>query len=504
VARLSLETAERDGDGTRVLSSGGRVTGVEGCARRRGTTVAVRTLFFNVPARAKFLRSAAAETRAVGEVVTTLALAHPEIAFRLESNGRELLDLPAAPELRARIAAVWGQEAADELIPVAHAEGGVALSGLVQRPRSAKPGARRAYLFVNGRAFSDRMLVRAATRAYRTVVAPGVNPSLFLYLDVPDGAVDVNVHPTKAEVRFRDGILTERVVEEGVRGALKLLQSAPSLGRGAVAAALAAGLTNGRHAAPQPPATSAAADEAPPLALTMEPEPAQQMTLFVSGVSAPPEPGVAAASAPVATAGAQQAAGSPVTAAGMWQIHNTYILAETRDGLIIVDQHSAHERVLYEELMGVFGGAGQESQRLLFPLTLRLSPAEFALIEDLQSLLGAAGFEIEPFGGRAIIVHAVPNPHPYFDAERCLREMVAELTNGSPLVDPVRNQHQRIALSFACKAAIKAGQKLSAAEMAELFDRLFATELPYHDVHGRPTIVQLPLSELHNRFNRHG
>jgi DNA mismatch repair protein MutL len=504
VARLSLETAERDGDGTRVLSSGGRVTGVEGCARRRGTTVAVRTLFFNVPARAKFLRSAAAETRAVGEVVTTLALAHPEIAFHLESNGRELLDLPAAPELRARIAAVWGQEAADELIPVAHAEGGVALSGLVQRPRSAKPGARRAYLFVNGRAFSDRMLVRAATRAYRTVVAPGVNPSLFLYLDVPDGAVDVNVHPTKAEVRFRDGILTERVVEEGVRGALKLLQSAPSLGRGAVAAALAAGLTNGRHAAPQPPATSAATDEAPPLALTMEPEPAQQMTLFVSGVSAPPEPGVAAASAPVATVGAQQAAGSPVTAAGMWQIHNTYILAETRDGLIIVDQHSAHERVLYEELMGVFGGAGQESQRLLFPLTLRLSPAEFALIEDLQSLLGAAGFEIEPFGGRAIIVHAVPNPHPYFDAERCLREMVAELTNGSPLVDPVRNQHQRIALSFACKAAIKAGQKLSAAEMAELFDRLFATELPYHDVHGRPTIVQLPLSELHNRFNRHG
>jgi len=188
----------------------------------------------------------------------------------------------------------------------------------------------------------------------------------------------------------------------------------------------------------------------------------------------------------------------------MWQVHNTYIIAETRTGLVLVDQHSAHERVLYEEIVRGFGTGELASQRLLFPLTLRLSPAEFALIEELQSLLAAAGFEIEPFGGRSIIVHAVPNPHPYFDAERCLREMVAELTHGSPLVDAARNQHQRIALSFACKAAIKAGQKLSPAEMAELFDRLFATELPYHDVHGRPTIVQLSLTELHNRFNRHG
>jgi DNA mismatch repair protein MutL len=189
---------------------------------------------------------------------------------------------------------------------------------------------------------------------------------------------------------------------------------------------------------------------------------------------------------------------------GMWQVHNTYILAETRSGLIIVDQHAAHERVLYEEIMRAFEDGGYATQRLLFPITLRLSPAEYAMATELSGVFARAGFEVEPFGDRTVIVHAVPEPHPRFDAERALREMIAELTQGSPLVDPVRTQHQRVALTFACKGAIKAGQALAPEEMEELFDRLFATELPYHDIHGRPTVIQLTLSELHNRFGRHG
>jgi DNA mismatch repair protein MutL len=189
----------------------------------------------------------------------------------------------------------------------------------------------------------------------------------------------------------------------------------------------------------------------------------------------------------------------------MWQVHNTYIFAETRDGLIIVDQHSAHERVLYEELMQGWDGANARvAQRLLFPLTIRLSPGELDLIEQLSGLFTRIGFEIEEFGGRSIIVHGVPNPHPYFDAERCLREMLRELTEGSDLINSAHNQHQRMALSFSCKAAIKAGQALSPLEIAELFDRLFATQLPFHDIHGRPTVVQLSMAELNNRFRRSG
>jgi DNA mismatch repair protein MutL len=495
VSRLVLETAERDGSGTRVVVTGGQMAAVEECARRTGTTVSVRSLFFNVPARAKFLRSTAAENRAVGEVFTTQALALPGIAFSLDTGGRDLLSLPPTGSVGERIAALWGAEVADTLIPVSHRAGTASLAGLVQRPDAARPGGRRSHLFVNGRAFADRTLVRAADRAYRTTVPAGVHPHLFLFLEVPEAEVDVNVHPAKAEVRFRDRVGIERLVEEGVRAALATLESTPSIGL---------------RGAPEPPAWGAppagfgnhAVREAPPAAPSSAPaasaaeEP--QMTLFVAG-GAPAPAGDGTASAPQSPAPEMLAGSSPF----MWQVHNTYILAETRTGLLVVDQHSAHERVLYEEIVRGFDrGVGAESQRLLFPLTLRLSPAEYALVEEIRGVLERAGFEVEPFGGRSIIVHAVPNPHPYFDAERCLREMISELADGSPLVDSARTQHQRIALSMACKGAIKAGQKLTQTEMSELFDRLFATELPYHDIHGRPTVIQLSLAELHRRFGR--
>lgn len=510
VSRMVLETAERDGHGTRVVVTGGQMAAVEECARRTGTTVAVRSLFFNVPARAKFLRTTAAENRAIGEVVTTQALATPSIAFTLDSGTRDVLTLPAAGSVSERVAALWGNAAAEELLPVAYRAGAVALTGLIQRPNSARPGGRRTYLFVNGRAFTDRYLVRAADRAYKTTIAPGIHPHLFLFLEVPDGEVDVNVHPAKAEVRFRDRIGVERLIEEGVRGALAGLESTPSIGA--------------RGAAPQPqPSTEAGWTGLNPnfgvMTLREVPltpfnahlaaasaaaapggaeDPASQMTLFVTGGAAPLE------GAENGRAGGVPAEMFAGAAPVMWQIHNTYILAETRSGLVMVDQHSAHERVLYEEIVRQFDTGAADSQRLLFPLTLRLSPAEYALVEQIQGVLERAGFEVEPFGGRSIIVHAVPNPHPYFDAERCLREMIGELVDGSPLVDSARTQHQRIALTMACKGAIKAGQKLTQAEMTELFDRLFATELPYHDIHGRPTVIQLSLNELHRRFGRSG
>jgi DNA mismatch repair protein MutL len=381
----------------------------------------------------------------------------------------------------------------------------VALTGLIQRPHSATPGSRRTYLFVNGRWFADRYLVRAADRGYQTTIAPGNRPSFFLFLDVPDGAVDVNVHPTKAEVRFRDGIGVERAVEEGVRAALGPLVSAPGLETaGFAGSARVAGERPGSLSLPGQGVSRPAAEPSPRIAGDPHPaavvgtadlrhEPTPQMSLFVPGTSEA-----------VSGNGTGDADRDGLSHTAMWQVHNTYIFAETRSGMIIVDQHSAHERVLYEELMRDFDRRDTGSQRLLFPLTLRLSVAEFNLVEELASIFRAMGFELEPFGGRSIIVHAVPNPHPYFDAERCLREMIAELTEGSPLVDTARNHHQRIALSYACKGAIKAGQRLTHREMTELFDRLFATELPYHDIHGRPTVVQLSIAELHNRFRRSG
>ncbi|HEX6909281.1 MAG TPA: hypothetical protein VF142_02750, partial [Longimicrobium sp.] len=341
--------------------------------------------------------------------------------------------------------------------------------------------------------------------AYGDLLPKLRHPLLALFVTLSPREVDVNVHPAKAEVRFRDRIGVERLVEEGVRAALAGLESTPSIGvRGAAPEGGPAWTGMNPHfgvsmlrEVPQTPFNAHLSGGSAPAAAPPE-DPASQMTLFVAGGAAPAEGAKNGASGGVP---AEMFAGAaPV----MWQVHNTYILAETRSGLVLVDQHSAHERVLYEEIVRQFDAGAAESQRLLFPLTLRLSPAEYALVEQIQGVLERAGFEVEPFGGRSIIVHAVPNPHPYFDAERCLREMIAELVDGSPLVDSARTQHQRIALTMACKGAIKAGQKLTQAEMTELFDRLFATELPYHDIHGRPTVIQLSLSELHRRFGRSG
>jgi DNA mismatch repair protein MutL len=463
---------------------------VEDFPRRPGTTVDVRNLFFNAPARRKFLKSAAAETRAVSEALTHLVLANPTVSFSLLSGGREILDLPSVKDMASRIADLWGRESAETLLSVSSGAEGVILKGLVQRPDAASPGFRRAYLFVNGRPFKDPALLRAADRGYRTTLSAKQRPWVFLYLQVRDASVDVNVHPAKLEVRFRNSGLVEEIVEEGVRRAL----------RGAVS-----GATLDSELGP------------PPLQIReprrQEAGPGMESGRGRGGPQATPESQMALFLAGTAPEGEEEATGLPGKEEAprgtsshrprLWQIHDTYILAETREGLLIIDQHSAHERVLFQRLMDGFQTHGQESQALLFPLTVRLSPAELKLVKELKGILSRAGFEVDAFGGDTIIVHSVPNPHPYFDAERCFREMVAELTQGSELVRSAKNQHERIAMTFACKGAIKAGQRLNPDEMHELFDSLFATDLPFHDVHGRPTIVRLSTSELERKFGRH-
>jgi DNA mismatch repair protein MutL len=285
------------------------------------------------------------------------------------------------------------------------------------------------------------------------------------------------VHPAKAEVRFRDDAGVEAAVEGAVRSVLEGEDSAATFEVQLTVPAMQVREETGA--------------EAP------EDHEESQMALFTAG----PPMGPTAADPAGAAALVDEVGAAPTR---LWQVLQTYIIAETRDGLLIVDQHSAHERVMFERLMMAFDSGGQESQRLLFPLTLRLTAAECAQVADLSGLLARSGFEVEGFGGDTVIVHAVPNPHPYFDAERAFREMIQELTQGSELVRSAKNQHERIAMSFACKGAIKAGQRLSETEMEELFHQLFATELPHHDVHGRPTIVRLSRAELERRFGRSG
>ncbi len=484
VSRFELHTALSPEEGVRARVDFGRIRSVDDVPRRRGTTVTVRALFHDLPARAKFLRSSAAETRAAGEALVLLALANPAVGFRLESNRRASMDLAPAGDWLERIGQLWG-DLAPTLIPVEDAGGSVRVRGFVQRPDAARARGGRRYTFVNGRPFRDPALLRQVDEAFRTTVVEGLRPSLFLRIETLPASVDVNVHPAKAEVRFRDRESVEAAVREAVRAALARLDSTKPLG-------VPGGMPDPERGHRAPSRGRAAKPRGEP------PAEMPQFALFVSGrddAGGPTEPGgEAGASGPGVEA--------PFAGPELWQLHDRYILAATREGLLIVDQHAAHERVLYEEIMARFEAGGGTSQALLFPVTLQFSPPEAEALEDLTGLLARQGFELEPFGERTWILTAAPQPHARFDAERCLREMVRELAEDSPLVNTARSQHERLAMSMACKGAIKAGEHLSPEEARELFDRLFATPLPGHDVHGRPTIVRLSVEELDRRFGR--
>jgi DNA mismatch repair protein MutL len=475
VSRFELETAiAAEPVGTRIAAAGGAVTALEDRVRQPGTTVTVRALFFNTPARRKFLRSTRSEVRACSEAVTTLALARPDLGLTLLADGHAVVEALPAGSLADRAAQLFGERLAATLLPVEHAAGSVRVTGLVQRPAEAAASGRVAYLFVNGRPFRDAFLVRAAERGYRATVPAGVRPSLILRLEVAAGDVDVNVHPAKLEVRFRDRYAVEAAVEAAVHEALGPLAASAPYSAGAS--------MPWEHQAVGPARGGA--------------DPARD--LFGAG-----EPGEVAAAAAADGAPSLAGADSPRPAAGLRvvaQLHQTYLLVEAPDGLLIVDQHSAHERILYERAMRTLTEGAAGGQKLLFPLTVTLAPEELEAVESHGDLLARLGYEVEPFGGSALIVHATPAPHPRFDAERCLREVVADLAGGR--FGGLHNRVERFASTFACRAAIKAGQPLTTAEMNELVQRLMAAELPAHDVHGRPTIVQLPLVELHRRFGR--
>src|SRR2546423_11734931 len=226
VSRFELETSSADGQGTRLRVTGGKLEGCGQAVRRRGTTVTVRALFYNTPARRKFLRAAATETRAAAEAVTVLALTRPDVAFTLTSDERVLLECPPAARLIDRVRALWGVDLADTLLPIAHRPGPLEVRGLAQRPAQARPAGRKGYVFVRGRPIRDPFILRAAEAGYRSTIAPGDRPSLLLFLDLPGDAVDVNVHPAKLEARFRDKFFVEKVVEEAVREALAPLNAA--------------------------------------------------------------------------------------------------------------------------------------------------------------------------------------------------------------------------------------------------------------------------------------
>jgi DNA mismatch repair protein MutL len=510
VSEFALETSLEDGMGTAVRGSGGVITSVQDIARRRGTTVHVHRLFHNTPARRKFLKGSRSEWRAIAETLGHIAVLRRDVHFIARHDGKVSLDLPAAPTLRARLAALWGPEAIARFVDIDDVYGVLHARGLIERPADVGTRARRVLLIVNGRIVRDPGLVRAAEAAYRSTLPAGLRPSLVLDLTLPAADVDVNVHPAKAEVRLHDRWPIERAVEHIVRRALGTFDAAAGIG----------GWRTTMHGTTPFSAVGGAAPTIEPWMLRV-PMPAPTGGLFPAHEAAAPHetPGH---DAPIDTrdnspaerlspAFGQQAPhaasvapeippADEIAIPPLIQLRRTYLMFEHAEGVVLIDQHAAHERVLYERFLQDMANGASAGQRLLFPLTVHLSAAEADAFDLAAPAFAALGFDVEAFGGHTLLVQAVPMPHPRFDAERCLRDTLAALAGDRSPSDAA--QHERLASTVACKAAVKAGDALSPAEMRALYVDLARTTLPANDVHGRATIVRLSWDELDRRFGR--
>jgi len=494
VARVVLRSRTATaGHGASIEVNGGQMGEVtpEGCAL--GTTVEVHQLFAHVPARRAFLRAAPTEWSHASEAFVRTALAHPSVAMTLSHNGRRVHDLVAADRWRTRVGGLYGQALADRLLEVAAHDGEISVHGLVGRPEDDVAGTRLQHLFVSGRPFRDRSILHAVQEAYRGVLLSGRQPIVFLRFELPPDMVDVNVHPAKMEVRFREPSRLYRLVLSCLR--TKFLIS---------------DLRTPLVPPPELPPYSAAAG-APPL-------PAQRLETGLAPWFGQPERTEVSRPWPVAAAADQIADPAPFLAARPGpdlrpapaqvpqteravQMHDRYLIVETAEGIEVIDQHALHERVLYEALKASVAAGNLEVQPLLIPEPVELSPADLEVVTEHAAALERAGLRIEPFGGSTVIVTSKPVLAGNTPAETLLREVVdrlAALSAGADsgmLVDEVLH-------SLACRAAIKAGNPLSQPEIDALVRDRHVVGTSHHCPHGRPTSLTLSRQELDRQFRR--
>ena len=493
VSRFELETRSAAGvEGTLIVVEGGRAVEVSAAPRAVGTTASVRNLFYNVPARRKFLKSDQTELRQISRCVTAIAIAQIETGFRLVHEGRELIAVNPCGSLAERVEELFGGRRKENYLPVYYERGAYVVGGLICAPDSVSGSRPEQYLFINRRPFQSRAVSHAVRQGYSSTLPESVQPSYFIFFTLDPAEVDVNVHPAKLEVRFRDeGLvysLAYRAVQQGLgqEGATPSFQSAAGGKLISSSGVQGAGKPlRGRMADSHPAGLASAGYQTSFLMPVARPVPAQAKS---TGGAAQP------------SSAAEPAAEPERTLPAVWQLHGRYIFAQTSTGCLIIDQHAAHERVIYERITGEMAARGASSQRLLFPVTLGLSAEERIAVDQFEPLLERAGFEIELYSGNTVLVRAVPALDNLGDVDGYFRGLLADLSaedQGS-----TGTRQQVLARSLACRAAIKSGQALSVREMGELIDQLFATSLPYADVHGRNTIVELKLDEINRRFGR--
>ncbi|MBI3939676.1 MAG: DNA mismatch repair endonuclease MutL [Acidobacteria bacterium] len=503
VSRLSLKTRPREpaGSGTEIVVQGGRVVAIRESGWPEGTEVDVQDLFFNVPARKKFIKAPATELSHCMRLVAQYAIVHPEIHFEVENERGNLFSAPPVPEIGDRVLEVYGRQFLDNLVPLDETRGRLRVYGLASLPHEQRSNRYSQFFFVNGRMVRDKTISSAVAAAYRQLIPSGTFPVILLFVEVSPDEIDVNVHPAKTEIRFRDGSALFGLIRSAIE---KGLLTHPSVPEYPVDSALPSG--EGREIRPYPPLGpfSARAENQAALAYQAPYREGdalgQQVPMSgrceVSGAAVPEDhlawPGEVFQSV------ADMRTSEPPRAMG--QFLNSFIVASDRLGLFVVDQHVAHERILYDQSLAQMQRKEVPVQRLLTPRTIPVPAARRGLIGYLLPELNASGFESEAYGGD-IVVQAAPVVARDADVDLIVKEILEGLDPADRKGDVIEIR-KRIAVSMACRAAIKINTPLSPEKMQWLLDELYRTENPTTCPHGRPVLFRLGLPEILRNFRR--
>ncbi len=486
VSRFTLTTRRReDLEGTEITMAGGRILDVRETGCPPGTQIQVRHLFFNVPARRKFLRTEQTELSHVRHMFLVYALSHPDRGWRLTVDERETHRLPEQSSFQERISDLFGTSYADALRPIDHEREGVRVHGYAGLPRAARSDRSEQYIFVNGRPASAPVLGHALAQGYHTLVPKGRYPLIFLFIELPSGQVDVNVHPAKKEVRFRRSGQVRDAVIEAIRSALSHPgdSATPVPGSEEPADPAAGAMTEGT--------------------LIIEDLPVARTFRYPRMPSLPSlETGADAYAAPTGTGGEEENRDAPWSwCRVLGQAGGLYVVLETEDGIVLMDPHAAHERLLFERFMRQIREQRVQSQGLLSPESVELPPQDALIVRRNMDLLKAMGFGVSDFGGASFIVDALPQCLGNLSALTVLAEVARGLDQGGTRAGTEGWAETQVARA-ACRAAVKARDRLSLQEIEQLVIDLARAEMPYTCPHGRPTLIFMGFSELHRKFGR--
>ncbi len=523
VSRVRGRTGTRGAPGGwEISAAGGKIEPVKPAPASAGTTITIRDLFFNTPARRKFMRTANTEFAHCSEVFARLAMAHPQVAFTLTHNDRKVHNLPVANTTRRRVADLYGNELGEQLIAFRRASGGMQVAGLIGRPDSAKASSKWQYFFLNARYVRDRMLSHALREAYRGLIDPQRWPVAFIFIEIEPREVDVNVHPTKTEVRFENGQKVHGELLSALREALNKASLTPNVSIQDHPAERA-GPSDATYVSDEPTDDVREPQASPrpgsvgirqALADFLKSVPPHQPRLdFARGRPSDQadaahfvhRPGKTHAPAQGPQVRAPKEQYEPLEGGEIMQIHNSYIVAASEEGLLIIDQHALHERLIYNDLQRRLAdeqSKGLPGQHLLIPVRIEASPGQIAAAQSGRQLLDKLGIEVRSFGPNALAVQRFP----VMLAERGIEpgEFVSDLLDIISQEQSTSRENilEDIIEMMACKAAVKAGQRLTREEMRELLDRCPEAQKGSSCPHGRPTVLKLTLDDLRKQFKR--